>query len=439
MNGEHASKHTTLRNALRRLGQKPFVRNVAAVATGTAMAQAIAMAFAPLITRLYGPEAFGVQGVFMSLAGILASIAALTYPIAIVLPKHDADACGLAKLSIYVGLGMALVATMLLWLWGPLLLSLINAEAIADYLLLLPLFMLFSAFSAILVQWSIRNKHFGLTAKASVWHSLIINAAKTAVGTIYPSAAVLIIANTFGHLVQAMLLGFGLRKQVSVPQTTLSGAPTNLRKLADRHRDFPLMRAPQVLLNTISHSLPVIMLAGFFGPAAAGFYALANTVMALPSGLLGTSVTQVFYPTANDAYQRGENIRPMIIKATAGMALIGIVPFALVIFFGPILFEVIFGQEWETAGIYAQWLSIWLFFGYINKPAVAAIPILNLQGGLLGYELFSTGTKVLALAIGYWQFNSAIIAIALFSSLGALAYIFLIAWVTFHDNGNGNE
>jgi hypothetical protein len=35
-----------------------FVRNVAVVASGTAGAQAITMAFSPIITRLYGPEAF---------------------------------------------------------------------------------------------------------------------------------------------------------------------------------------------------------------------------------------------------------------------------------------------------------------------------------------------------------------------------------------------
>jgi len=41
-----------------------FVRNVAIVATGTAGAQAITMAFSPINTRLYGPEAFGILGTF---------------------------------------------------------------------------------------------------------------------------------------------------------------------------------------------------------------------------------------------------------------------------------------------------------------------------------------------------------------------------------------
>jgi len=49
------------------------------------------------------------------------------------------------------------------------------------------------------------------------------------------------------------------------------------------------------------------------------------------------------------------------------------------------------------------------------------------------YELFSTGTKVLALYVGYVIFESDVIAIALFSFLGVVAYIWLIFWVILHS------
>lgn len=57
-------------NYAKRLTKSKFVRNVAIVATGTAGAQAITMAFAPIITRLYGPEAFGLLGTFMAILAI---------------------------------------------------------------------------------------------------------------------------------------------------------------------------------------------------------------------------------------------------------------------------------------------------------------------------------------------------------------------------------
>ncbi len=83
-----------MRALVKNIAGRPFVRNVVTVASGSAASQAIVMAFSPLITRLYGPEAFGLQGVFTSVAGLLIVVAAMGYPTAIVLPRHDADALG---------------------------------------------------------------------------------------------------------------------------------------------------------------------------------------------------------------------------------------------------------------------------------------------------------------------------------------------------------
>lgn len=49
----------SLRSRINYFSRSKFVRNVLAVATGVAAAQAISLAFMPFLTRLYGPEAFG--------------------------------------------------------------------------------------------------------------------------------------------------------------------------------------------------------------------------------------------------------------------------------------------------------------------------------------------------------------------------------------------
>jgi O-antigen/teichoic acid export membrane protein len=95
-----------------------FVRNVAVVASGTAASQAIAIAFSPLITRLYGPDAFGILGAFLAIVSVLTPIAALSYPIAIVLPKEDVDARGLARLSAYISIFIGILLSILTYLAG---------------------------------------------------------------------------------------------------------------------------------------------------------------------------------------------------------------------------------------------------------------------------------------------------------------------------------
>ena len=71
----------------------------------------------------------------------------------------------------------------------------------------------------------------------------------------------------------------------------------------------------------------------------------------------------------------------------------------------------------------------YIFFNFINKPAVAAAPVLGLQKGLLVYEVFSTGSKLVALYFGFVVFQDALLAIILFSFFGAGAYMVLIFWI----------
>src|SRR5699024_12262382 len=87
-----------------KLFKSSFVKNVAIMATGTAGAQALNMILSPIITRLYGPEAFGVLSTFVALTSVIIPIAALSYPIAIVLPKNDKNAKRLIRLSLLITL-----------------------------------------------------------------------------------------------------------------------------------------------------------------------------------------------------------------------------------------------------------------------------------------------------------------------------------------------
>jgi O-antigen/teichoic acid export membrane protein len=385
----------------------------------------------PAITRLYGPEAFGLQGLFLALSAVLGTIAGMAYPIAIILPRSDTDALDLVRLSLWIGGATTLIATVALFYLGPSILSLLNANEIASFIYLIPVAMLISVVGSVVDHWLIRKRAYFVTARVTALHSLLINVTKTSVGFLVPTAAALICTVTFGGLLRAGMMLLGLRRMPGHdnPTVTSSTPQRSTWLMARRHRDFPLLRAPQMLLNAASHSLPVMLLATCFGPAAAGAYALAYAVLTLPAGLVGGSLMQVFYPRVTEAVHRHENVKALIIKATTCLAITGLIPLAVVVITGPACFSVVFGADWHAAGAYAQWLALWAFFQYINKPAVSAIPALGLQEGLLIYEIFSTGAKVVALYVGYVLFESDLVAIALFSLSGVVAYLWLIVWV----------
>ncbi|MBT2216476.1 oligosaccharide flippase family protein [Virgibacillus dakarensis] len=410
-----------------KLTRSQFVRNVAVMATGAAGAQAVTMALSPIITRLYGPEAFGMMGTFTALTNIIIPIAALTYPIAIVLPKKDRDAKGIIKLSLYIAFLIAILTTIVILFFNSTIISLFNIEEIAPYLYLIPLVIIFAGLMQVSEQWLIRTNQFAINAKVNFLQSVIINGSKVGIGFIYPVATVLVILQTAANGLRAiMMIFFAKRSKGGVTKSQDKGV--SIKKLAKKHIDFPIYRAPQVFVGAFSDSLPVLLLTTFFGPASAGFYNIGRTVLSLPSKLIGQSIGDVFYPRISEAANNGENVSRLIKKASLALTGMGIIPFGIVIIFGPWLFEFVFGQEWVVAGEYARWIALTSFAVFINKPAVRSMPVLSAQGIHLIYTIVILVTRVLALLTGFFVFNSDVVAIALFGISSTLlnACLFLI-------------
>lgn len=416
-----------MKTKIRQISNKPFIRNVFIVVSGTAAAQLITMAFSPIITRIYGPEAFGLLGVFMALVAILSPIAAGTYPLAIVLPKSEEEAIGIVNVSVYGAIIMSLLSFIVIVIFHQQIVWAFNIETISNFLYLVPLVLLFAATLEIVKQWLLRTKKFRLTAKTTFLNALVINSAKVGIGWFFPVAIVLVVIATITSLCHTILLLIGdksLKNKVFVYKYRY----IDLKRIVKKYKDFPLFRAPQTFLNALSQSLPVLLLSTFFGPASAGFYTLGKTVLGAPTQLIGKSVGDVFYPRIAEAANKGENLLKLIIKATLALAVVGILPFGIVVAFGPLLFGFVFGDEWIVAGEYARWLALWSFFAFINRPSAKAIPVLKLQGYFLIYEIVSTILRAGVLIMGFYLFQSDIIAVILFSISGVVLNIYLVLY-----------
>jgi len=319
---------------LNHLLKSKFVKNVFIVATGAAGAQVINILLSPLITRLYGPEAFGILGTFTSLTKIIIPIAALTYPVAIVLPQSDFNAKRLMKFSFLLTLLMSLVSIIILLLLKSNIIELFNLEEIKFLIYLIPMVIFFAGIMQIMEQWIIRTNQFTINAKTNFYQSLITNVSKVSAGLFIPTAAVLVILQAMSQGFRSLLIIILIRKK-PYESNNNEEELKSYKQLAKEHKDFPLYRAPEELFSTISQNLPILLLTSFFGPAAAGFYNIGNMVLSMPSRLIGKAVGDVFYPRITKASHTGENLNHLIKKATLSLAAVGILPYGLIIIFGP--------------------------------------------------------------------------------------------------------
>jgi O-antigen/teichoic acid export membrane protein len=409
------------------LAKGKLVKNVMIVAGGTAASQLIALLVSPILTRMYGPEAYGELGLFLSYVAIFASISSLTYANAIVLPKDDDDSRDMVRLSLYLSSIIA-IAVVAIGLIFPSAWTLIGAGSIEKYALLIPVVAWLSSVSLVFDQWLIRKANFSRSSKIVLTQSVFDNSAKLGMGSIWPGSLSLILVSITSQLItayQSLRAGF---KSIGCDLYQLIRPSNNLINVAKEYRSFPTYRAPEILFNTFSQSAPILMLSALFGPGAAGLYSIANRIIFLPFTVISQAVGKVLLQKITEVMHADGEIFPLLLRATLVLAGLGIPFFIPIIIWGPDLFGFIFGARWAQAGEYARWLSLWAMAMFCNVPVNVALPHLKLQAHALAFEIFITSGRVLMLWLGFKVFESSMVAVMLFAIFGMAINL---SWVVY--------
>jgi len=419
-----------LNRAYLQLRKSVFVGNVIKLASGTALAQVINVIASPFITRLYGPEIFGIFGMITTIVGLLLPLATLTYVNAVVLPKEDSEAIQLSHLSIKITLVFLAAISLFFTVATYCLPESSDYHGVLVYAFTIPILIFLSVRTQVATQWIVRLREFGFMARISVGMALLLSSLKITFGVISPSVWSLVGIVFFVTLVKNRWQYTKIGKR-GIRIKSSNSYQKSWSTLAREYRDFPLYQSPQILLNALGQSMPVLLLGYFYGASYAGFFILAKTLLTLPTNLIAKSVGDVVYPQLSSTKNKGLSIFPTIAKTTSGLFAVGFVPYAFLALYSPQLFEMVFGSEWVRSGIYAQYLAIWLFMSFINPPSVKAVIVLRAQRFAVVLNIFSTVLRILAFIIGYYYFHSDIVSIALFSIVGILHNLIFILVTTY--------
>lgn len=396
-----------------------FLKNVLFVLSGTVGAQAIGLLTIPIITRQYGPEAFGVLGFVMAITNILNPVSALTLPSSIVIAS-ERDIEKISSLSKF----LSLILMFLVLITSAGYIELYNEEKKYLYLLFFTVF--FSTTYQIEQNKMIRNGSFGIISKAAVLSSLFINLLKVLFAFVYPEAIILVFVSIFTPLIQTLFITGNIRRAFINFRVSRSNLCFSTLK---SYRNFPTYKFPQVLLNSMTQSLPVIVLASKFGVVYGGYYSLSRMVIGVPINLLNKSVGDVFYSRISRLKREKKRIFPELRNVTLILFMSMVIPFFVFSQIAPEMFVFIFGEEWEVSGNYAAWMSMWLLFALINRPSVVTIQVLNLQKNYLYYE---ATTMLIRTGVFYYvavTFQDPFFAVKVFSIISCFVNLLLISWV----------
>lgn len=275
--------------------------------------------------------------------------------------------------------------------------------------------------------WAVRSKNYKRIAAAHIKQSittLVVQLAGFKLGTV-----VLVAGQAGGH-------GMG---SYTLAKTAL--ARTEFKRwqvkavfaAAKRYRHFPYFSTWEGFFNTAGVQLPPILFALLFNAGAAGLYALAHRVLAMPISVIGDAVGKVFFSNAAEAYRAG-TLGPLVIRVYDKLTVLAMPPALIIIVAGPKLFGVMFGEQWQQAGEFARWMAPWLCLVFITSPLSTLFAIMEKQRVGLLFQVLLVTLRIVAILAGAWQ-GSLLFTVILFSSVSALCWVGFLVWIAL-NTGN---
>lgn len=374
-----------IKNWITRATRGAFLRGVLVLAGGTAFAQALMVVVLPLLTRLYTPEHFSTLAVYAALLALFGSVACLRYEIAISLPEDDRDGAALLILALAFSAFSGALVAVLVTFFGKDFLDLIGHPALVEISWLLPLGVwLVGSYSA-LQYWTSRKKQFGKVARTRFVQALTGAATQLLLGVLGIAPFGLVV----GHFLNscAGVIGLGTN---AVRQSWAQFKLLSLRgviKVSRQYSRFPRYSTFEALANAGAMQVPLLLIAALAAGPDIGYLLLATRIMAVPMGLIGNSVAQVYLSRAPDEMRRG-NLGVFTVSVMSGLIRTGAGPIVFIGILAPFFVPVVFGQSWQRSGEIIAWMAGWSALQFVSSPVSMVLHVTSNQSVALYLQFF---------------------------------------------------
>ncbi len=411
--------------SLRAFFRLDFFRNFMKLFSSSVLAQGLSLLLAPLLSRLYTPEDFGLVALYLGILSILSVISTAKYEQAIMLPKKEGDAVNIIWLVLVITLSVALITALITVFLNRPIANLSGNPDIGPWLYFLPLSILFHGVFQSATFYANRTKRFGTIAQSTIVQYTFLNGARVLAGWVRTAFNGLVAGQLVAQFVSALFIVKKTLVPIRAKQSEVSWSA--IKAQASLYRGYPKYNMMLNLTNNLSGSLPIFMFTWGFSAEIAGFYAFGYTFVFRPLSLFSLSALQVLSQKIIENFHRGKEIYPGLKKLVSRFFILGIIPFLVIAIWAPSIFSFIFSDVYAPAGRYLQILCPWLFMVFLTAPLSFLPELFFRQKKAMVIDIIYLVLRFFALAAGIWQ-NDAILAMALFSGVSTLVVGYNLFW-----------
>jgi len=400
-----------------------FTKNILRMAGTSVVAVLISFLSIPLISRLYSPEDFGNFQVLLSTIGIFSVISSFKYEMAIVIPKRNKEADAVYSLALVILMTTTIIFSTLLYVFGKVLLSLLNAQVLEPYVFLMVLAIFFSGLIQVLRYSLIRDGKFYKLGNNTVLEVAASQGLKIGLGVISPSFISMFISQVSGYV-----LAIILAKKYSTVRMAFSRK--RLAFALFKYKKFFIFSTPSVFINNLSLQLPVFLIAKYYGPEYVGYYILAVKLIEAPLSIVSNSISEVYYKEAVDTYNNlPEYLPELYFNIVTKLSLFVLIPSVIIFLLAGTIVPVFLGMEWTNVALLMEIIIIWKFFEFVNTPVSTTLTIINEQHiDFLLKLIFSLGLRIAAALLFHGTFDELLSALVISASVYYIIFNFVTYW-----------
>lgn len=329
------------------LSRSPFARSVGSLMVLTAIGQGLYIAAAPLLGRLYTPEAFGLYALFYLFVTTSTIFICLNYDMAIPAAVDEADANDLAEAAIRLSVVVCAAAGALLT--GAIALDLVGFGALPWWAgPMASSVLLFQALIQIFQAWYVRAQTAVTIGQAGVTLNAVRGGVQVGLGALGGAWWGLALGEVLGRV--AALIHSVSARGAWKPRPGFAKARMPWSTLR-RYRQFPLVFLSSNAVEALVMFAQIATLSTLFGPAGMGQYFMMRRTVDLPVAFAFRSLSDIFYGRLSDHCRNApEQVRPFYLRSFLILAAIGYIGALPLMAFAEPIFEVVLGPAWGEAG-----------------------------------------------------------------------------------------
>ncbi|MFZ3371894.1 MAG: oligosaccharide flippase family protein, partial [Desulfitobacteriaceae bacterium] len=337
----------------------PIKKNIIKLSSGTIFGQCISMILIPILTRIFGPAAFGDLAVIQSTVIIINSFSDLGLTRVLMISNDEEDMAKIYKITTFSIATISILFSLLYLLMYPFL----KLVDVSGNIFFIALLMIVTIFTTQQIQvgntWLNRKGAYNVL----LWNPIISS-------SIY--AVVSIVLGLSGYMTYGLPSAWGIAQiatllhiKLHIPKLKTRLSFDGFMEIMAEYRHFVVYQMPTNVIIAIRYQLPVFLIKGLFDSTILGYYSMVMRILQIPISLVAGSIGTVFFKTIADMARAGQEIGQFVYNNIDKVMKIAIIPMFIIVSVGDIILVFILGSRWATAGIFLRILGLQNLFLFL--------------------------------------------------------------------------